>query len=522
MIRTLLALFVLAFAVIIGLTLTGPIRERWEDSNSYRRQIEAIQAQDYAQQTQATAASRALASNAGYLLAAAAGALALWLALDFYTKRREPVLRVGGIPIARRAITADDQRLVDLLAMQIRAAGIAQITAAGQPGPIAHSLTYSPRYSAPAQLGIADTPLLPSVAADVPTFAGLLDQGRIGKGNPLVLGFDGAAEISGSWLDLYSTAVSGLPGTGKTTTLRFLACQTALQGARFAILDPHAGAADDSLAATLAPLSSAFVCEPASDDKAILATVRYIADVGQRRISGKDSDTTPLILWADELTALLGRSSVGDELATLLERIAQEYRKRFVFVCGSGQIWTASRTTSELRDSFASVLCHRMKRNQARMLLPTDEAQQVERLQTGHAVLWRTSGATQTIAVPNTTAADVTRVGAMLSGYQVATSTADSGYHQATTDRPFGFHPSTNRKPVGSQMVAKPNQATTALGSPEAARAAALFMQGLDPAEIVVQLRGIKSNEGRRYQTALAEVLELIRRGMAALGSVPA
>ena len=509
-----LALPFVIIGLVLALLLAAPIRERWEDQNSYRRQIEAIQAADYAQQVEATAASRALASNAGYLLAAAAGALALWLALDFYAKRREPILRVQGIPLARHTITADDQQLVNLLAMQIRAAGIAQITAAGQPGPIAHSLSYAPRYSAPAQLGLADAPLLPSVAADVPTFAGLLDAGRIGKGNPLVLGFDGAAEISGSWLDLYSTAIAGMSGTGKTTTQRFLACQTALQGARFAVLDPHAGAADDSLAATLAPLSSAFVCEPASDDTAILETVRYIADVGQRRISGKDSDTTPLILWADELTALLGRSTVGDELATLLERIAQEYRKRFVFVCGSGQIWTASRTTSELRDSFASVVCHRMKRNQARMLLPTDEAQQVERLQTGHAVLWRTSGATQTIAIPNTTAADVARVGAMLSGYQVATNTANSGYHQATVDRPFGFQSSADRKPNGSQTVAKHNQATTALGSPEAARAAQLFMQGLDPAEIVLQLRGIKSSEGRRYQTALAEVLELIRHGM--------
>ena len=518
----LLALPLVIVGVVLTFILAAPIRERWEDSNSYRRQIEAIQAADYQQQTQATAASRAAASNIGYIAAGTTAVLLLMFGVDYYRQRREPVLRVHGIPIARRAITADDRELVNILAMQIRASGIAAITAAGQPGPIAHSLNYSPRYSAPAQLGMADAPLLPSVAADVPTFAGLLDSGRVGKGNPLVLGFDGTAEISGSWLDLYSTAIGGMPGTGKTTTQRFLACQTALQGARFAILDPHAGAADDSLAATLAPLAGAFVCEPASDDKAILETVRYIADVGQRRISGKDSDTTPLILWADELTALLGRSTVGDELATLLERIAQEYRKRFVFVCGSGQIWTASRTTSELRDSFASVLCHRMKRNQARMLLPTDEAQQVERLQTGHAVLWRTSGATQTIAIPNTTAADVARVGAMLSGYQQATNTADSGYQQATADRPFGFRPVDNRKPVGSLMVAKSNQATTALGSPEAARAAQLFMSGLDPAEIVVQLRGIKSNEGRRYQTALAEVLELIRQGMAALGSVAA
>ena len=127
------------------------------------------------------------------------------------------------------------------MAAQIRAAGIAQITAAQQPGPIAHSFSYSPRYSAPAQLGGAAEQLTGrAYPASVPSFAQLLDGGRVGKGNPLVLGFDqdDGSEISGSWLDLYSTAIAGLPGTGKTTTQRFLACQTALLGARFAIIDP--------------------------------------------------------------------------------------------------------------------------------------------------------------------------------------------------------------------------------------------------------------------------------------------
>ena len=65
--------------------------------------------------------------------------------------------------------------------------------------------------------------------------------------------------------------------------------------------------------------------------------------------------------------------------------------------------------------------------------------------------------------------------------------------------------------PDGSHMVASDNQATSAPESPEAARAMQLFMQGLDPAAIVLELRGIKSSEGRRYQQVLAEVLELLR-----------
>jgi hypothetical protein len=375
------------------------------------------------------------------------------------------------------------------------------------PQTLSYSTHYAPHLRAPAAAlpghEVAEAPQL----AAAPSFAQLLAGGRVGRGNPLLLGFDtdSGAELVGSWLDLYSTAVSGMPGSGKTTSQRFLACQTALHGARFAICDPHAGAADDSLAATLAPLSAAFVCEPASADRAILEIVRYVADVGRRRVSGQDRDLTPLILWVDELTSLLGRSSVADELAELLERVAQEYRKRAVFVCASGQIWTAARTSSELRDSFASVLCHRMKRSQARLLLPTDEAEQAERLPIGQAVLWRTSGATSTVQIPLTTADDVRRVAGMLA-----------------TGRPTPQPPGSQGEailqpadmPGRSQAVAMAARLRGASVSAEAARAAQMFLDGLDPAAIVWELRQVRSSQGGKYQAALGEVLALIRDGL--------
>ena len=509
----LLALPLAIAGLVLALTLSGPIAERWRDRNQYQATIEAIEAADRAYQVEQTAATRAAGANAMQILLVLGIAAALWALLDSYKARRRPLARFGGELVARDLIADADPALLALLADKIRAAGIAQITAAQQPGPIAHSFNYSPRISAPAQLaGAVEQPLLAAPApATVPSFASLLDSGRVGKGNPLVLGFDQdeGSEISGTWLDLYSTAIAGLPGTGKTTTQRFLACQTALLGARFAIIDPHAGAADDSLAATLAPLSSSFVCEPASDDKAILETVRYVADVGKRRITGKDSDTTPLILWADELTALLGRSAVGDELAELLERIAQEYRKRHVFVCGSGQIWTAARATSELRDSFASAIVHRMKRNQARMLLPTEEAATVERLVTGHAVLWRTSGATQTIAVPNTTGADVERVGALLGGAPTIAATA------SPSARPFGFQPA--RPLVGAVEGATEGASTrapsSASQSPEAARILALFAAGRSISQIVKELWGVEA--GRQFQERANFVTEVLRAALA-------
>jgi hypothetical protein len=284
---------------------------------------------------------------------------------------------------------------------------------------------------------VLELPEQVSAPLAVPTFATMLDQGLVGPGRKLTLGYDEGGVLEGDWADLYSTAVAGMSGQGKTTSQRFFACQTALHGSRFTVIDPHAGAGEDSLAATLAPLGSAFLCPIASENKTMLDTVRHIADIGEKRIKGIDLDTTPIILWVDELTSLLNRTTIGDELADLLERIAQEYRKKRVYVSASGQIWTASRATSELRDSFASVLCHRMKRGQARMLLPTDEAQLVERLSPGRAVLWRTSGATTVVGIPNTTEVDVKRVATMI-GSQ---STPQAAYTPATERLPMGFHP---------------------------------------------------------------------------------
>jgi hypothetical protein len=374
------------------------------------------------------------------------------------------------------------------------------------------SLTYSPHYSRidpDRTVGTLVAEPAASAPALVPTFADLLAQRRIGKGQPLLLGFDRdtGSELVGSWLDLYATATAGLPGSGKTTSQRFFAAQTALHGARFVVCDPHAGAADDSLAATLEPLRSIYLCDPAEDPRRILEAVQYVAHLGEERVSGRSRETTPIILWLDELTGLLGRSDVGNDLAELLEKIAQEYRKRYVYLSASGQIWTAARTSSELRDSLASVLCHRMKRSQARLLLPTEEAAQAERLQTGEAVLWRTNGATAIVTIPNTTAGDVRSVAGML------------GDHQATGDRVIRLPTEAWRKPGGSLAEARTEQATTASGraggiSAEAQRAAALFLGGSDLAAVVYALRGVRSSEGRRYQTALAEVQALIRTAL--------
>ncbi len=206
------------------------------------------------------------------------------------------------------------------------------------------SVSYAPRElrSFPAQTALpAPQPTIdvtPSV--DVPSFAQLLDRGLIAPDRPLILGYTNSGMLTGSWRDLYSSAIAGLTGSGKTSTLRLLACQSAVLGARFVVIDPHADAGDESLAATLGPLHASMLCEPADTERSIRDAANLVRMRLDARLRG-DKDRTPLLLCIDEFTRLMRSPALAAELTGLVEAIGQEGRKVGIFALLSGQIWRA-------------------------------------------------------------------------------------------------------------------------------------------------------------------------------------
>ena len=499
--------------LVLAILLGSPIAERWRDRNEYQAALERIELADRAYQVEATAATRAAGSNALQILLVMGIAGASWALLDSYKQRRRPLARFGGELIARDLIADADPALLALLADKIRAAGIAQIATAQQPGPIAHSLTYAPRYAAPAQLGgaVEQLQLAAPALASVPSFAQLLEGGRIGpdadgRQQLLVLGYGEDGAVEGDWRSLYSSAAGGLQGSGKTWGTAFLLAQSAAAGAQLVICDPQAGDVE-SLANRVAPLRSAMLCDIADDDRTIGQALDLAYDILDRRDKG-DSDRRPVIVAIDEWLSLR-RGKLADRLPELVEAFATRGRKMNVH-CMLLTQRADKDAIGNFRNTLASSYIYRMRPDEARMLTGLRAAQlpnDVLQLEPGECYLLDTRGQLRKVRIPHCAPADVERVAAQLGGYQVATT-------MATTARPFGFRPNADRKPVGSQMVATAEQATSASVSPEAARAAQLFMSGLDPAEIVLQLRNIRSSEGRRYQVALAEVLELIRQGI--------
>lgn len=366
------------------------------------------------------------------------------------------------------------------------------------PANYAPHITYAPQYRAQSPLQAATGPLQAAPGPEVVTFASLLSQGRIGKGNPLLLGFDqtGAA-IDGIWLDVYSSALAGMPHSGKTTSQRFLACQLALHQARFVVCDPHMQAGDDSLAATLNPLKGIYLCEPADDPAAILQAIRYVDSIGDARVRGRDDSRVPVVLWIDELNGLLADAAIGPELVRLLKETTRQYRKVAIFISAVAHTWSASSTggNSDLRANFASRMCHRMERQQARLLLPTDLAAKAERLEPGQAVLHSMRYST-VMQVPLTTASDVASIARLLTDDY---PTMDASW-----------------TPVGRQKDAIPEVASTApqcdkQANPEQARAVGLFQRGMEVKDVIREMYGDLHSGTREYRERRSQVEAWIR-----------
>jgi hypothetical protein len=460
----------------------------------------------------------------------AAGMLVMWalaigattgIALLIYAAwaRRDPLVwadSAGSLPVDRREVRRLTPTSVGLLenrqkTEETKARAAIEATTRQVP----HSLTYSPHITIKNDKPALPAPSeeAPAAAApvDVPSFGDLLNQGLIGPDAPLLLGFnvETGEPIQGGFNSIYSLLIGGLTGSGKTTSQRHLAAMLALKGCKFVVADPHGESGEESLAGTLAPLSGAYMCDVAIEDSEILAAVRLVADIGERRIKGKDESRELVMLWVDEITSLLQKEQIGAELGKLIEEIARQYRKVGVFCSASGQNWSAARSggNSALRESFASILCHRLRRTSARMLVPAGEAALVERLPAGRALLWRATGEATVVAMPNCTQRDIEGVARLIGGHMSGISQAYSRHTPQLTEDPRAW---VDMPEICRNMPEMPETPISA----EALTAARLFLeQHMDPAAIVLTMRGIRSNQGTKYQAALAEICELIRVG---------
>lgn len=352
--------------------------------------------------------------------------LLAWLTMTMWQRRR-PLVTVAGELVSRRMV--EEGQYPALSYDIVRARGIAEIEAARR---IVYPQTFSPHLTDNRKQELPPPPSPPTTTTttttDVPSFAKLLDTGRIAPGTPLLMGYAGdGKEQTGGTSDLFSMIISGVSGSGKTNTTAVLLSQAYLTGCAFIVCDPHSEADEDSLTSLIQPLAGAFVLPVASSYTEILRAVQFAHDVMRARLSPSSANaqqkvraasvgSRPLLLIIDEANTVLSNQQIGDAVTELLTEIYSEGRKVRVYGAALAQSWLAARSggSSALRDTAASKYIHRLPRKAAGLLLPTDLAPKCEYLPTGAAILARRDGSFTTVTMPLITADDIIRAAAML------------------------------------------------------------------------------------------------------------
>lgn len=413
-------------------------------------------------------------------------------ALSERAVRDLPLVTVKGMPMARRLLS--DGSVTDAQFTLIDR----EIDALRTHPNVPHTITYSPHMVKNTTALESEVTEAEAPALQVADFWSLYNGGKL-PAHGFLMGYnleDGQPVIA-NWKQLYSALIGGMSGSGKSTLMREILAQSALQGGKFVVLDPHYGAGEESTGASLMPLRNLMLCDVASDEKQMVDALHFVSDIGRRRLSGQDTDKSPLILIVDETTALLQRSNVAAELTNVLGQISQETRKVGVYAMCLGQQFKNNVMDTTVRNSFVSMIATRSRRDVARVMSGNTEfAKQAETLTTGQAVWMQPDGTVTKFVVPNTTAQHIWLVAQTL-----------GAQNEGKTEVQFCLPPPESNLPddedsddtegIGKASGRQPEGKTT--GDATEMRIVDLFLSGTDPQEIVKVIFNVDSNGGRKY-----------------------
>lgn len=521
--------------IVFGLFLAPQLAARWEQDNDHARALAAIDEQrqqtelELWQARQAATLPGKIVTDYGIVLLLFIGAGGvLWTARDAYMQRRTPLARFDAERplVARHMLEAGNPDLILAVLRQIELSGQAQIARAmHQPGQ--QPANYAPHISVTqpkaAQLPTFDAPALLSAAEpeapalpDVTDLANIARDFRPSKDAILLALGDGGERLTAPVSALCHVALCGATGQGKSNLLRLLLPQLQSIGARVVLTDPHYADIDPDNGDDWRAIRQRLYMPPAVKPRDIDAMLDYMCSELDRRLELRNKGEkvgAPLFLAYDELPVIVDTVKDAPER---LGRILREGRKVSILTVGASQEFLVKTIggSSGARDQYRTAYYVGGDRTSASALLDVP-ARTIDDGPLGHGVALLRSKATPAARLVRVPLASNAGINLLLGAADVASIDADAGVPVTSTTRPFGFQVDATRTPDGRHAEVKTDVASSAPASAEAARAAQMFMNGADPAAIVLELRGVKASDGgRRYQKALAEVLDLIRQGM--------
>lgn len=520
----LLALPLVVLALVLGLRLSGPIVERWEDSNAHQRSMafyEEQQRQFDLQQYQARQSATLpgkIAADYGLviLLFCGAGGLLYYLR-DAYQVRRTPLTRYDPAHplVSRRLIEQADPALIEAMMQALALSGQAQIArAVHQPGQTPTSLSYH-QVSHPARgLPLVEPAQLADTAPTVEraqlqllpgecTLAALQRTGIVARsGNSLHIG-NAVADGTPIYLELATwgaLALGGKSRTGKTSRITYYLAQAALNGWRLVVCDKHGGGGKaDALLAKVGILESSFLLPAAVNQADINARIRQVYTIGRRRIDNSDTSRYPVLLIVDEFTNLILNDWLTDTTLDQLMSIANEHAGVNVHAIIIGHDWSASCLGKERGAAFRRItthrIAHRLDAAGAQFLLPSGMGKTAEGLTVGQAIYVDDTGEPVLVDAPLLVDEDLKYAAEHSGRYQ--------GTYQGAAAAPAevaGSGPEVGTEATTSTLPSAVN--------PRVAMVRELLREKRTQTEIINQVWG--ASGGRAYQAAADELREIL------------
>lgn len=447
----------------------------------------------------------------GLLFAVFVGAVAspVALGLHFWHKRDMPDKATGAV--AYRSPSAQERIAINMAAVQTR--NLLAVNPALPSGLTNLHTVHSPRNIGTA----APEPEVVITNPDdvkVPTVSDLLRRREIGPGQLLALGWDPAtnslrrsepADDGDLFAALYSAGMGGHQGSGKSRDAEWLCIQAALIGTGLRLCDGHGRISAKSLTGRLRPLEAAFIRPIALDHEDILLAMRETVEEIERRLRLGIEDGQPQLIVVDEWRRVIGEDTTG-EIAEHAGTITREGRKVMSNGLFISQTWS-KRESGPFRNQLAAAFIHRMRPDEARMLVP-GVPNDTLRLAQGECYVIPTSGETHRLWVPRVDDEAIALAGRMLgaNGPRLTVGAVPRAVIGAV-ENPLligsGSSQTDHRSPIG----AVPSSRARALE----AQVLDLLHEGRTVPQIVEFVYQVNRSRGTKYAEATAEVMAIIR-----------
>ncbi|KPV51415.1 hypothetical protein SE17_21305, partial [Kouleothrix aurantiaca] len=162
-------------------------------------------------------------------------------------------------------------------------------------------------------------------------------------------------------------AISGITGSGKSTSAALLAAQAALGGTLLYVCDPH-HQKQDSLYRRVQPFAGA-VGRFATQPHEINDLIAMLGTIYDRRMQGAGLPEPRILLLIDEFMELINREQLSDASVRTLTTLANGGRGVAMHIAAISQQWGLGSKVYQLRESISYRIIHRSSPVAVRFLL---------------------------------------------------------------------------------------------------------------------------------------------------------